>query len=597
MHRPIRVSPMPAQRRQRGRRAIPALLLLLVITLAGCQLAPGSPTAPPAASTATTTAVITTPPTSAAVTSPTTATSGPATPPVTTTAGAATPTRATTPAPRGTATRPAGATPSAAASPVSGAVCAFAPPFAGVPLAPSATPGIATAPMGGGAPAPGQTPPTIPLPDLDSRYTLAVDQFDFAEGRLRAAQTVRVTNNEGCALDRLYFSITAARWGWFALDGVRVGGQPVTASVTGTVLPVALPRPLAAGATAEIAIDFRLDVGSAADRFTPGGFPGTTQTGDILRLAYWFPILSDDHQYPPYLDPPYTATADFDVTLTTPAGIVVAPTGQIVEERPNGDGTVTRRIEARNVRDFVMALSPNYQVARRQSATGVTVEVYYSPQSFGPNTDRPELVQALVERALNDAVYAEERLSALIGPYPYPTLRVVDGGAALQGGIEFPALVMVNLNYGATDLIYHEVGHEWFYGIIGTRTQQDPWIDEGGATFLAAYLEGTLPAAPADPRSYAYRLSTPVWAIPASGRQGSATATIYDQGGEFYTRVLRTMGEPAFWSALQAVYRDHRYAIITPRELLAAWQAASPTDLRPLFKEYLDYPWLDELGR
>jgi len=475
-------------------------------------------------------------------------------------------------------------------SPVTGAACAFTPPFGQDFAAPAATPTASPNTRSIGAPAPVQTPPTIPLPDLAASYTLNVDQFDFAEGRLRTAETVRVTNREGCALDRLYFSVTAARWGWFALTGVQVAGQPVAAQINGTVLPIRLPQPLAAGATTEITIDFRLDVGVAADQYTPGGFAGTTQTGDILRLAYWFPILSDDHQYPPYLDPPYTATADYTMTITTPAEVVIAPTGTITGEQQNGDGTVTRRIEAQNVRDFVLGLSPNYQVARRQTANGVLVEVYYSPQSFGRNAQNSAFVQQLVTKALDAAVLAEERLSALIGPYPYPVLRVVDGGATLSGGIEFPALIMVNLNYGSDDLIYHEVGHEWMYGLLGTRTQQDPWIDEGGATFLASYLDNTLPTNPAPPATFAYRLSTPVWAIPPGGGQRGATEAIYTQGGDFYTLVMRAMGEDTFWRAMQQLYREHRYAIITPRDILGTWQANSPTDLRPLFKEYLDYP-------
>ncbi|HEY8598369.1 MAG TPA: hypothetical protein VIL85_08055, partial [Thermomicrobiales bacterium] len=482
--------------------------------------------------------------------------------------------------------------------PTTGAICAFTPPFGQAVTAPSATAtiGPAAGRNGGGAPAPAQTPPTIPLPNTAASYTLDVDQFDFAEGRLRTTETVRVTNREGCALDRLYFSVTAARWGWFDLTGVQVAGQPVAAALSGTVLPLRLPQPLAAGATTEITITFRLDVGVAADQYTPGGFAGTTQTGDILRLAYWFPILSDDHQYPPYLDPSYTATADYMVTITTPAEVVVAPTGTITEERQNGDGTVTRRIEAQNVRDFVLGLSPNYQVARRQTANGVVVEVYYSPQSFGRNAQNVAFVQQLVTKALDAAVLAEERLSALIGPYPYPFLRVVDGGATLSGGIEFPAVIMVNLNYGSDDLIYHEVGHEWMYGLLGTRTQQDPWIDEGGATFLASYLDNALPAMVAAPNTFAYRLSTPVWAIPAGSGQRGATEAIYTQGGDFYTRVMRAMGEDAFWRAMQQLYREHRYGIITPRDILGIWQANAPTDLRPLFKEYLDYPWLDELA-
>lgn len=577
------------------------ILLALLITLAGCQLSPASPIAAP-------TGALIAPPTPTAISGAPLTTTPSALPtirsgtPITTTSatprpgGSATATGSAHSGTAGRTTSLSGATPG---TPVRNAVCTFAPPFAGASDIPLATPGVTSAvpatPAQPGAPT--QIPPTIPLPNLAASYTLTIDDVDFDAGRLRTVQTIQITNRESCALDRLYFSVTAARWGWFALDSVRVGGQPAPASVTGTVLPVPLAHPLAAGATTEVAIDFHLTVGTANDPYTPRGFAGTTRVNDILRFAYWFPILSDDHQYPPYLDPPYTATANFDVTMTTPAALVVAPTGQITATTPNADGTITRRIAAEHVRDFVFALSPNYQIARRQSVTGTQIELYYSPTSFGVNVNRPGYVEGLVEKALVAATLAEERLSALIGPYPYPTLRVVDGGAALSGGIEFPTLIMVNLNAGSDNLIYHEVAHEWFYGLLGTRTQQDPWIDEGGATFLADYIAGTLSQNPPARATFRYPLDTSVWAIPARGDQGAATAAIYTQGGAFYTKVMRAMGEEDFWRALQGLYRTRRYGIITPYDLLATWQAGSPTDLRPLFREYLSYPWIDELGR
>jgi hypothetical protein len=562
------------------------LALLLLTTLAGCQLDPSA-------------ATLTVPATAATSPAPTQTATALASPAATTSPATASATSRPVPsAALQTATR-AAATPGTPAPPGATNICVFAPPFGFATSSPSPapTPAVSPRPTALGVPAPpGQTPPTIPLPNLAAYYALTVDQFDFSEGHLHTAETVQVTNREGCALDRLYFSITAARWGWFTLGGVRVGGQTVAATVEGTVLPVRLPQPLAAGATTEIAFDFQLDIGTAADPYTIGGFAGTTRAGDILRLAYWFPILSDNHQYPPFLDPPYTANADFTVTLTTPAELVVAPTGTVADQRQNADGTVTRRIEAANVRDFVLALSPDYQVARRQAANGVMVEVYYSPQTFGRN-QQPEFIQQRIAQALDAAVTAEERLSALIGPYPYPTLRVVDGGATLSGGIEFPALVMIGLNVTSNNLVYHEVGHEWLYGLLGTRTQQDPWIDEGGATFLADYIGGTLAANPPAASAFTYRLSNSVWDIPPGGTQRNATNAIYTQGGAFYSRVMRAMGEDAFWGSMQALFRAKRYGIITPRDLLAAWQTASPVDLRPLFAEYLDYPWIGELAK
>ncbi len=564
-------------------RARPIVLLLtMLLLLNGCRsgestLAPPPTAAPTVAPTAATTIPAMTATTTAAVTTPATM-------------------AATTTAPVTTSATPASNT----------TRCAFTPPFAGVatPVA-RPVPTATTVPSGQptrrpAAPLPEQVPPTLPLPNLAARYRLAVDRYVSRADRsdFHAAETVAVTNREGCALDRLTFSITAARWGWFTLNGVQVGGQTVVAQVVGTMLAVPLPQVLAPGATVEVVFDFALSVGAPVDPYTPGGYAGTLRTGDILRLAYWFPILSDDHQYPPFLDPPYTATADFDVSLTLPSNLVVAHTGVATEQRRNADGTVTYRIEAPNVRDFVVGLSPSYQVARRTAANGVVVELYYDPKSLDPNGQQAGVVQQRVNATLAASVLAVERLSALIGPYPYPVLRVVDSGPSMLGGIEFPMLVTVNLSLPSlNNLVYHEIAHEWLYGILGTRTQQDPWIDEGGATFLADYLDNTLADNPPGAADFTYRLNSSVWDVPPVGFQRNATASIYTQGGAFYTRVMHTMGEDAFWRAFQSVYRDYRFGIVTPRALLTAWQRASPTDLRPLFREYFDYPWIDELTR
>src|SRR3712207_6951994 len=64
---------------------------------------------------------------------------------------------------------------------------------------------------------------------------------------------------------------------------------------------------------------------------------------------------------------------------TTPSG----------SERPGGDGTVTRRISAPDVRDFTLAISPNYRVVSRTAANGVLVEVYYSPLTLDPLGQNP----------------------------------------------------------------------------------------------------------------------------------------------------------------------------------------------------------------
>src|SRR4029077_20802509 len=38
----------------------------------------------------------------------------------------------------------------------------------------------------------------------------------------------------------------------------------------------------------------------------------------------------------------------------------------------------------------------------------------------------------------------------------------------------------------------HELGHEWFYSLVGNNQGRDPWLDEGLATYAEGRYEGTI---------------------------------------------------------------------------------------------------------
>jgi hypothetical protein len=41
----------------------------------------------------------------------------------------------------------------------------------------------------------------------------------------------------------------------------------------------------------------------------------------------------------------------------------------------------------------------------------------------------------------------------------------------------------------------HEIGHQWFYALVGNDQARDPWLDEGLATYAEGRYEDTLAAA------------------------------------------------------------------------------------------------------
>ena len=69
------------------------------------------------------------------------------------------------------------------------------------------------------------------------------------------------------------------------------------------------------------------------------------------------------------------------------------------------------------------------------------------------------------------------------GLYGYPKMIVADA----RDGMEYPMLVLCGgLDPGNRGLIVHEVGHNWFYGMLGNNETYRAALDEGFTQFLTA---------------------------------------------------------------------------------------------------------------
>ena len=76
--------------------------------------------------------------------------------------------------------------------------------------------------------------------------------------------------------------------------------------------------------------------------------------------------------------------------------------------------------------------------------------------------------------------------SKWVGDYPYNNISAVDGTTAAGVGMEYPTITLIGSAVNEVQLemtIAHEVGHNWFYGILGSNEREHPWMDEGINTF------------------------------------------------------------------------------------------------------------------
>ncbi len=347
---------------------------------------------------------------------------------------------------------------------------------------------------------------------------------------------------------------------------VTVDGQPAPSErVDRTTLVVDPGRTIAAGATVDIALPWTLSIpGPANDRLS--------REGDSMRLGSFFPILpwepgvgwAREAAVGDFAEASTAPTADFDLTVTVPDPYQVLASGQRTEAGSNHFVATAMRDVAVSIGLFTDAATA---VAHAPNPVEVTVGVHLGvPGDAGAFLDQ--------------VVAVLEDFGTRYGAYPWPTfsLALTPG---LGGGIEYPSHVMQG-PFTEGDITTHEIGHMWFYGLVGNDQGRDPWLDEGLATYAEARHSETL-AVYADvdiPRQAEGRLGEPMsfWTLrPLLYQDG-----VYTQGAQ----ALAALGPPDLVDCALRVYvAQNAHRIAQPADLVAAASAVFP-DAAETFATY-----------
>lgn len=252
-------------------------------------------------------------------------------------------------------------------------------------------------------------------------------------------------------------------------------------SVDDTVMKVPLPGPLGPGETIVLEAEFLVKLPRLISRM---GYQG-----DQFTIAQWFPKLAAltergwvAHQY--HASSEFFANfGSYRVEITLPERYVVGASGVPTAERSNGDGTKTLTFEAAGVHDFAWVANPSFREA--WARVGQTdIRLLYQPEHEGQR-----------DRFLDAAVAALENFGRWYGAYPYPRLTVVDVPEQAGAGMEYPTLVTVSAgDLPLSDLRFleevtiHEIGHQWWYGVVASNEFEEAWLDEGFTTYATGRL-------------------------------------------------------------------------------------------------------------
>jgi hypothetical protein len=248
-----------------------------------------------------------------------------------------------------------------------------------------------------------------------------------------------------------------------------------------TDLRVPLPSPLPPGQTLDLAVDFEEQLPEVVERM---GYAGS-----FHFLGQWFPKLArlePNGQFSHFafhaLSEFYADFGDYDVTVDVPEAYVVGASGTLVSET-RAAGRLRQHYHAENVHDFAWTAWDQFQ-KRTERIAGVDVSVLYPPHH-----------ERNAEAELASVRFALPHFNALYGSYPYPTLTLVHPPETAEnvGGMEYPTLITTGGPWYATFgggrfievVTVHELGHQWFYGLVASNEHAAPFLDEG----LNSYAE------------------------------------------------------------------------------------------------------------
>lgn len=404
-------------------------------------------------------------------------------------------------------------------------------------------------------------------------------------------EEVRYTNQESIALDEIYFHLMPNYLGEeMKISAVQVSGADVDYSLEKqkTVLHIPLETPLGIGKSLIVKIDFQTTVPIELE--TNYGILASTE--GILSLAHAYPMIAvyDDEGW--NIDIPsaqgdvtYLDMSFYLVRVNAPKDLVLVASGNEITHQSTNERQVALYAAA-PARDFYLAASEGY------------VHIQEDFGDYVINSYAPADLEKGAQMAMDAAAASIDLFSKKFAPYPYTEFDIVST-PTLALGIEYPGMTAINIdlfdlsaNFGGTpasiyleSTVVHEVGHQWFYHLVGNDQLDEPWLDESLTQFITwqYYLDqygangGAGFAQALDSRWDRVDHAEVPLGLPVSAYQDAEySAIIYGRGAFFFEALEDEMGEEAF-DAFLADYTQSQ-----------AWDIASTESLREIAEKHCD---------
>jgi aminopeptidase N len=193
--------------------------------------------------------------------------------------------------------------------------------------------------------------------------------------------------------------------------------------------------------------------------------------------------------------------------------------------------------------------------------------------------------------------------NAAYGAYPFSELEVVQAALTKFLGVEYPGIMLIEQGLyerngrSLESTIAHEIGHQWWYGLVGNDAQGEAWLDEGLTSFSQlTYYRALGQNDIAERELQGFRdsylslrrrgLDQPLNRSPGELR-GIYVPVVYAKAALFFEALRLRLGNEDFSEFVQDYFATLRYREATGPDVLAAAQRACECDLTGFYRDWV----------
>jgi len=380
--------------------------------------------------------------------------------------------------------------------------------------------------------------------------------------------------------------------------------KKVTLHLKDKTITVPLIKPLAKGEVTTIEVEHK---GKANERHQEGLFVVRPDPKGLPFFFTQFEFIGARKVFPCYDEPFDKATTE--VTITANAKYTLLSNGEKISEKRLPGGK--KRVHFVN-KDPISTYHITFVAAPLRSIKSVYVSRFGKKKIPLTIYARPEKIKdvAFAMQALKKSFRFLEDYFGI--PYPWDQYGIVALPRFIFGGMENKGLA--NLGEGAllwnksyktqkkisvSNIIAHELAHEWFGNLVTMEWWDDLWLNEAFASFMNRkfndqeygedysamrnFRSVTRVYFPQDRGAFSH----PIVTMDVDTINEMFDSITYTKGRQVVGMLEEYIGREAFQKGVRLYFKKHRFGNATTQDFLSAMEEASGKSLKTFAKSWL----------